>query len=100
MIFNPQTSGGGSGQQTASLSVSPSSGTGSRPKYWNLTFVDSNGVEHVGVSDGTFTVPMFAMISGGSPGNDAVAEGAESIIGTGFYKVTSTSVSFYFNSGN
>lgn len=94
MIYNPTAAEkGGGGVALAHLSIERIAG--SRPMYWSVTFVDSDGLPHVDVSEGEFTVFLGSMVvTAGTPTSMADMSGVTGMRDN-LYQVTSEQARFY-----
>lgn len=67
---------------------------GSRPAYWSVTFVDSDGIQHIGVNEGEYTVFLGSMVQATAPTSQAGMSGLTYLDGS-LFQVTSEQAQFY-----
>lgn len=67
----------------------------SHPAYWELTFVDSDGIPHIGIGEGEHTVFLGAMIKSEWMPTFSAEYSGVTAIGNSLYQVTNELAQFY-----
>ena len=86
----------GSTPSLATLNIR-SGGSSSRPHYWSITFVDSDGIAHLSEREGTYSINRNSMLYATAGTAFAQFSGAVPIQNNTLYQAMGSVVEFYFN---